>query len=155
MIPMCGNMSFFRDCVIVILLDVPPFTLRVVEVFGEDVVPLLVRLVWFWEIILSLVVWVLFFDDVVDCFRDLFVDVNDSTFFFNALVVLVIVYFSTIFMFHDILILSSFVLFVNTLCIMLDGNITVIPSSGGNHSECEHLVLSLRPSSIVFNTLNC
>ena len=141
-------MSFFRDCMIVILLDVPPFTLRVVEVFRDEVVPLPVVFV---VVVLPFVVWVLFLDEVVDCFCDFFVDVNASTFFLSALVVLGI-YFSTILMFHDMLILSSFVLFVNTLCRMLDGNITVTPSSGGNHSECEHLVLSLRPSSIVFNT---
>ena len=89
---MCGNISFLRDCTMVIFVldfavDVPAFTLRVVEVFGEDVVPLLVRLVRFWEVVFAFVVWVFRVDDSFDFFPDLVVDVNPFRLFFRAFAV--------------------------------------------------------------------
>ena len=68
-------------------VDVPAFTLRVVEVFGEDVVPLLVRLVRFWEVVFAFVVWVFAFDDPFDFTLDLFVDVNPFRLSFSAFAV--------------------------------------------------------------------
>ena len=69
---------------IVILVDVPAFALRVVEVFFEEVVPFPVVLV---VLVLPFVVRVFRVDDTLDFFFDLVVDVNPLRFSFSAFAV--------------------------------------------------------------------